>query len=300
MTSKNEINQMTTAGSQGFSKPKNNQIFQQITRKTAFYDLQKKNFIMKIITYSKFFKNAFFALMLFVTTSSLYSQECILWFEGPGASSLGHVTDGCAPCGVPVVYYLKNVNTCSANCVNLLTQNALNQISIDNAKSYKVLGARTIEIVWNCNDDQAGVIYTTCVGDNATAVRICRGSGGNTGDGTGGGTGGNTGGDPGGDGGSGGDRNSDEDDSFQNKGASFISPNPANGYFSIRLSESHKSKAYNVQLIDLSGTVIRSTTIPEGSKSLDLEVQDIPAGIYVVKINGEIDVFSQKVVLLKQ
>lgn len=254
---------------------------------------------MKIITYSKFFKNAFFALLLFVTTSSLYSQECILWFEGPGASSLGHVTDGCAPCGVPVVYYLKNVNTCSANCVNLLTQNALNQISIDNAKSYKVLGARTIEIVWNCNDDQAGVIYTTCVGDNATAVRICRGSGGNTGDGTGGGTGGNTGGDPGGDGGSGGDRNSDEDDSFQNKGASFISPNPANDYFSIRLSESHKSKTYNVQLIDLSGTVIRSTTIPEGSKSLDLDVQDIPAGIYVINIRGEVDMFSQKVALVK-
>ncbi len=119
---------------------------------------------MKIITYSKFLKNAFFALLLFITTSSLYSQECILWFEGPGASSLGKITDGCAPCGVPVVYKLKNVNTCSANCINLLTQNALGQISIDNAASYTVLGPRTIEIVWNCNEDEAGVIYTACVG----------------------------------------------------------------------------------------------------------------------------------------
>ena len=115
----------------------------------------------------------FFSLIICLCFSSgIFSQQCIMWFEGSGAQPLGQPHQGCAPCNVATVYTLKSTGPCSSSCLNLFYIASIGGLHIDNATSYTILGPKTISITWGCGD-AAGVIYTTCNGDFATAINIC-------------------------------------------------------------------------------------------------------------------------------
>ncbi|MEP7257147.1 MAG: T9SS type A sorting domain-containing protein [Flavitalea sp.] len=73
-----------------------------------------------------------------------------------------------------------------------------------------------------------------------------------------------------------------------NKGGVIISPNPFNAEVSAFVSLD-KSQKVNIMLADMTGKIIQSVNgiYSRGSSEVKLNVQDLPSGVYLLKVSGE-------------
>jgi hypothetical protein len=82
-------------------------------------------------------------------------------------------------------------------------------------------------------------------------------------------------------------------DSAQNDNIELhLFPNPASDMLTIEFKGINYSDGF-VELYDVSGKLIRSVAIPEGRESLEVNVADMPAGTYLVKLSGEDKMLSE-------
>jgi extracellular elastinolytic metalloproteinase len=65
-----------------------------------------------------------------------------------------------------------------------------------------------------------------------------------------------------------------------------LMPNPASSLATIILDKPLSQDLY-VELIDLNGKILRSTSLLRGVTSLDLDLNNLPAAVYIVQIKGE-------------
>jgi len=77
-----------------------------------------------------------------------------------------------------------------------------------------------------------------------------------------------------------------------------VFPNPANSKLIIKLMQQLASLQNNtIFLFNARGELIVSAQMPEASVELDLS--EIPAGIYLLRVNSAAQSFSRKVILIK-
>jgi hypothetical protein len=74
--------------------------------------------------------------------------------------------------------------------------------------------------------------------------------------------------------------------------------NPTSDLIAIQLDGLNRNN-YNVQLLDINGKVVKTTTILQGSTVAYFDTKAIYGGVYLVKISDGINTISKKVVLTK-
>lgn len=84
--------------------------------------------------------------------------------------------------------------------------------------------------------------------------------------------------------------------SISQPGSALIYPNPGNGRFNLVYPMAARS-ATAVQVCNVSGTVMRSYTLPRGSTTLELDITDQPEGIYFVRVVNAGSARVQRIVL---
>lgn len=85
---------------------------------------------------------------------------------------------------------------------------------------------------------------------------------------------------------------------FQNDDFFEVYPNPATGFVMVNWN-SKIQETVEIMLFCLQGQVIRKETVSvasPGVKNFKLTTQDIPAGIYVIKVNNRKEIFSKKLI----
>lgn len=70
-------------------------------------------------------------------------------------------------------------------------------------------------------------------------------------------------------------------------------PNPANNYLNVSFESESTGKLF---LFDLTGKVIREEFLDPGLQSID--VSGIPKGMYIIKIESDKDVYTEKITIL--
>jgi hypothetical protein len=61
-----------------------------------------------------------------------------------------------------------------------------------------------------------------------------------------------------------------------------VYPNPSPGIFSIEIA--YETEAAQIQLYDIKGKLIDSTTIKNSSRRMDWDISRFPAGTYVLRL----------------
>ena len=72
-----------------------------------------------------------------------------------------------------------------------------------------------------------------------------------------------------------------------------ISPNPTNGKFNINLNDVSAEK---VVVYNLLGKVVSETTVTENARSLDIDLSELPASVYMVHVHTGGEVIMKKVI----
>ncbi|MBV6442202.1 MAG: hypothetical protein EPGJADBJ_03906 [Saprospiraceae bacterium] len=63
----------------------------------------------------------------------------------------------------------------------------------------------------------------------------------------------------------------------------FVQPNPTTGICTLRLTRPARQDAL-LELMDMQGSVLYRSTIPRGTQERDIDLEDMPAGLYLVKM----------------
>ncbi|MCG8409891.1 MAG: T9SS type A sorting domain-containing protein [Bacteroidales bacterium] len=74
-----------------------------------------------------------------------------------------------------------------------------------------------------------------------------------------------------------------------------IYPNPFSDYFSIRFTETLK-RDVKVELFNNIGTLVKNITIRKGQQVLYIEMNDLPVGVYYIRLNSEETINSTKLI----
>ena len=74
-------------------------------------------------------------------------------------------------------------------------------------------------------------------------------------------------------------------------------PNPANDFFTLKLPETSASSV--VTIFNTLGQIIESSTIASGTHEYTYQLNNIPAGSYIVKVNTSHNMYWQKIVVIK-
>jgi calcineurin-like phosphoesterase len=72
-----------------------------------------------------------------------------------------------------------------------------------------------------------------------------------------------------------------------------ISPNPTNGKFNIKLNDVTAEK---VVVYNMLGKVVSETSVTENAKSLDIDLSELPASLYLVHVHAVDEVILKKVI----
>lgn len=87
--------------------------------------------------------------------------------------------------------------------------------------------------------------------------------------------------------------------SFTDPKKSFkVSPNPAQDHINIQMDGAHNSGSVNVQIVDLSGSVVYSTlTELDNAGNIDLSIADIDGGVYILTATSADQVYTERIVI---
>lgn len=75
-----------------------------------------------------------------------------------------------------------------------------------------------------------------------------------------------------------------------------VFPNPFSDRATVLLNDEDGSKAYTLELFSASGALIRTMSIPPGMSRVDLDGDDLPKGVYYVRVTSGRESLSRKVV----
>lgn len=78
----------------------------------------------------------------------------------------------------------------------------------------------------------------------------------------------------------------------------LVYPNPTNGPLNVRLTESIKNNS-SLIITDVTGRIVKKQGVNKGVFSIDLKVNDLPAGRYFISINDQQNVIRQSFVIVK-
>ncbi|RYD76111.1 MAG: T9SS type A sorting domain-containing protein, partial [Sphingobacteriales bacterium] len=78
----------------------------------------------------------------------------------------------------------------------------------------------------------------------------------------------------------------------------LVYPNPTTGPLNVRLTEAIKANS-NLIITDVTGRVVKQQMVNKGIFSVDLKVNDLPAGRYFIRINDQQNVIRQSFVIVK-
>jgi hypothetical protein len=76
------------------------------------------------------------------------------------------------------------------------------------------------------------------------------------------------------------------------QGQLSVFPNPSNGIFNVSLPE---SKAYELEVMDLTGRTLKKQTVKGGTSQLDM--QGASQGIYLLKVKSDKGTAVRKIVV---
>lgn len=74
-----------------------------------------------------------------------------------------------------------------------------------------------------------------------------------------------------------------------------LSPNPTSGPFELSFSEKPTSGKISVQIITYDGRIVKNITVPYSPK-ISLDISDLPAGLFFLKIGGGREVVTKKII----
>ena len=72
----------------------------------------------------------------------------------------------------------------------------------------------------------------------------------------------------------------------------LVSPNPCYNQFNIKLPE-NKDKTNSIEILNLNGQIVKS--IEKTHHDLSINIEELPAGLYIVKIKTNSKIYSQKI-----
>lgn len=75
-----------------------------------------------------------------------------------------------------------------------------------------------------------------------------------------------------------------------------IYPNPATENFTVNLSAPSLEGA-SFSLLDVSGRIIRQSTIPQGTKRMDVNIADVAKGTYLIQLNSTESTSTKKIII---
>jgi plastocyanin len=76
-----------------------------------------------------------------------------------------------------------------------------------------------------------------------------------------------------------------------------IFPNPSKGNFKIELNYSQSGGKYDLGIYNVRGAKVYSKTDLQQQNLTNIEIADLPKGIYILKLNGGKDTYSKKIVV---
>jgi hypothetical protein len=82
---------------------------------------------------------------------------------------------------------------------------------------------------------------------------------------------------------------------FARQSAIRITPNPASGFINVSLE--NINTAANLQIIDLSGQLVKQQLITQGTANKSISLAGMPKGLYTVKLVSAENVTTQKLVI---
>ena len=78
----------------------------------------------------------------------------------------------------------------------------------------------------------------------------------------------------------------------------MIYPNPTNGNITIELDKTYES-ATDISIINLSGSIINKDQIPSNESQITINLNTLPAGIYLIKLSNTKFTYTHRIVLTK-
>ena len=76
-----------------------------------------------------------------------------------------------------------------------------------------------------------------------------------------------------------------------------IYPNPSNGKFQLKLDKSLSVKEYDLGIYTVKGEKVYAKSGIQQQNSTDIEISDLPKGVYIVRINGRKENYYRKIVV---
>lgn len=76
-----------------------------------------------------------------------------------------------------------------------------------------------------------------------------------------------------------------------------ISPNPSNGTFHLMLDNSLSAKKYDLGIYTVKGEKVYSKSDIQQQNSTNIEISDLPKGVYIVRLYGRKENYYKKIVI---
>jgi plastocyanin len=76
-----------------------------------------------------------------------------------------------------------------------------------------------------------------------------------------------------------------------------IYPNPSNGNFQLKLDNSHSAKEYDLGIYTLKGQKVYAKSGMQQQNSTNIEISDLPKGVYIVRLYGSKENIYRKIVV---
>jgi len=76
-----------------------------------------------------------------------------------------------------------------------------------------------------------------------------------------------------------------------------IYPNPSSGSFQLKLDNSFATKNYDLGIYTLKGEKVYAQPDIQQQNSSNIEISDLPKGVYIVRINGKKENYYRKIVV---
>ena len=76
-----------------------------------------------------------------------------------------------------------------------------------------------------------------------------------------------------------------------------IYPNPSSGSFQLKLDNSFSAKNYDLGIYTLKGEKVYAQSDIQQQNSSNIEISDLPKGVYIVRLNGKKESYYKKIVV---
>lgn len=86
---------------------------------------------------------------------------------------------------------------------------------------------------------------------------------------------------------------------FRKEHTVLVYPNPASTKVSVAFANGYLPKSLKFYLLDINGKEVMECTLSESTGATTINTEQLPAGVYTIKINGDDKVFVKRLVVIK-